>query len=99
MLRPALRGSSRLTRQKKNPLVNFKAMVKLNPYAKVVRDAELAAQAARAAKKAGPKAKKAAAPGTKLTRAKGAAGAAARKQSRAIYDALVTDEFAKPVLA
>ncbi len=48
VVRPALKGESNLARQKKNPLRNFKAMVALNPYAKTIREAELAAQAARA---------------------------------------------------
>lgn len=53
VLRPALRGSSRLTRQKKNPLVNFKAMVRLNPYAAKIRAQEVAAKKAPKGKKTG----------------------------------------------
>ena len=83
VVRPALRGESRLARQKKNPLRNFKAMVKLNPYAKVIREQELAAQAARAAGK-GPK--KAVVP--KADRAK------LRKASKKQYREMVAAEFA-----
>jgi large subunit ribosomal protein L4e len=87
VLRPALRGSHRLSRQKKNPLVNFKALVKLNPYAKTVREQEVAAAAARAAKKTGAKAAKKA--GTRNDKA-------ARARSTAQYKAMTSEEFKRP---
>ena len=83
VVRPALKGESNLARQKKNPLRNFKAMVALNPYAKVIRETELAAQAARREGK-GPK--------------KAATTAAERKArrtaSKSKYRAMVAEEFA-----
>jgi len=48
VVRPALLGKTRHARQKKNPLKNFKAMFKLNPYALTVRKAEAAAKAGKA---------------------------------------------------
>lgn len=66
--------------QKKNPLTNHKAMVKLNPYAAVVRKSELAAQAARAA--------------TKTKRAR--TSAKLRAASKAKIAAISNDEFVKP---
>jgi len=47
VVRPALLGKSRHARQKKNPLRNFKAMLKLNPYAATIRKAEAARKAAK----------------------------------------------------
>jgi len=82
VVRPALRGTSTLARQKKNPLSNFRARLKLNPYAKVIRDGELAAQAARAA---GKSAKKAAIPAK--------VRAARRKASKEQYKSMVAEEF------
>jgi large subunit ribosomal protein L4e len=82
VVRPALRGQTCLARQKKNPLVNFRAMVKLNPYAKVIRETELAAQAARAAGK-----------GPKKAKVPAAQRAASRKQSKAIYKSMIAEEF------
>ena len=82
VVRPALRGTSTLARQKKNPLTNFRARLKLNPYAKVIRESELAAQAARASGK-GPK--RAAVPAK--------VKAARRKASKAQYKAMVAEEF------
>jgi large subunit ribosomal protein L4e len=85
VLRPALRGSTRLSRQKKNPLTNFKAMVKLNPYAAVLRKEALAAAEARAKSKA-PKAKKTGVKADKKL----------RKQSKAYYKTLVSEDFSRP---
>ena len=50
-VRAAKSGKSTLPKQKKNPLKNLGAMVKLNPYALVLRRAELLAQEKRKAKK------------------------------------------------
>jgi large subunit ribosomal protein L4e len=83
VVRPALRGESNLARQKKNPLRNFKAMVALNPYARVIRETELAAQAARAAGK-GPKKVPAVAKKDRKER---------RTASKAKYRAMVAAEF------
>ncbi len=86
VLRPALRGSHRLSRQKKNPLANFKAMVKLNPYAAVLRKEALAAAEARKTAKKGPKAKKSNCKTDKNL----------RKQSTAYYKTLVAEDFSRP---
>ena len=77
-VRPALKGTSNLSRQKKNPLRNFKAMLKLNPYAAVIRAKELATVGKKtAAKKAG-------------TRNVKARRIASRKQ----YASIVAEDFA-----
>ena len=83
VVRPALRGESNLARQKKNPLRNFKARVALNPYARVIRETELAAQAARAAGK-GPK---------KAPAVPKAERKARRTASKSKYRAMVAAEF------
>jgi hypothetical protein len=56
VVRPALLGKSRHARQKKNPLRNFKAMLKLNPYAATIRKAEAARKAACAVAAEAPRA-------------------------------------------
>lgn len=104
VVRPAI-APRRLARQKKNPLVNAKAMIRLNPYAKVVREAEAKAAAERAAAKAagakggkGKSAKAAAVPKA----AKKAAAASTRndktrrRMSKAIIKAITSDEFKRP---
>lgn len=85
VVRPAVRDR-RLTRQKKNPLRNLKAMVKLNPYAAVVRKTEMAAAEARA--KAGKK--KAVKKGTRYNKQR-------RATSTAIIKSITnTEEFKAP---
>jgi hypothetical protein len=85
VLRPALRGSHRLSRQKKNPLRNKKVMDKLNPYAAFVRKSEVAAQAARAAAKGAKKIAKGTRKSSEL-----------RKASQAKIRAIKADEFSRP---
>lgn len=80
IVRPANKVLSRAQR-KKNPLKNFGARVKLNPYALAARRAELLAQEARAATKAAT-----------LKKARAAKKAhAARKKAN--YQQLVNDEL------
>lgn len=81
-VRPAVKSRA-FARQKKNPLVNKAAMAKLNPYAAVVRQAEVAAAAARAAAKG----KKVAAKRTSTVR---------RNASKAYFRSMAADEFVRP---
>lgn len=85
-LRPAVKGRE-WARQKKNPLRNKKTMLKLNPYAAVVRKTELAAAEARA---------KAKAKGEKRKRAGTASNLKLRAASRNFVRALASDEFVRP---
>lgn len=90
------KASVRFSRQKKNPLKNLGAMVKLNPYALAVRRQELKAQEARAAVKAANDATVKAGKKVKKTPAEAAfikqrkAHAAAKKAN---YASLVSEEF------
>lgn len=92
VVRPAVR-ERRLARQKKNPLKNFKALVKLNPYAAVLRKQEAAAAATKAAAKKGPKAaalsKTQKASMTKYSKVR-------RASSKAVYAAITSEEYARP---
>lgn len=93
VVRPAVRDR-RLAWQKKNPLRNFKALVKLNPYAKVVRDTEVKAQADRATAKAAKIAKK-----QPLTTKKTGTrySKKARAASTAVYKSVTkSEEFVRP---
>ena len=96
VLRPAVRDR-RLSRQKKNPLRNRAAMFKLNPYAKVVRESEMKAEAARAvARAAAAKAKR----GLPVSAAAKAASTRFSKQrkiaSRKYIASVRSDVFVKP---
>jgi large subunit ribosomal protein L4e len=82
VVRPAIK-SRRWASQKKNPLSNHTAMVRLNPYAAVVRKSEATAQAARAAKK------------TKRTGGT-RTSAKLRAASKAKFAAIRNDDFARP---
>jgi len=86
VIRPAVKDR-RFPAQKKNPLRNHAAMVRLNPYAAHVRKTEVAAQAARAAAKA-----KGAKKVTKGTRT----SPKLRKASTAKFVALRDNEFKRP---
>ena len=86
VVRPAVKDR-RFPAQKKNPLVNHAAMVKLNPYAAVARKTELAAQAARAVKKAAGAIKKRAGTRTSVD---------LRKASTSKIAALRSDDFSRP---
>ncbi len=85
VVRPAVKDRT-WAKQKKNPLTNHKAMVKLNPYAAVIRKNEMAAQAARAAKAAKGQFAKRARTSAKL-----------RGASKAKLAAIQEDDFARPV--
>lgn len=85
-LRPAVHGRV-WARQKKNPLRNKAAMLKLNPYAAIVRKTEAAAADARA---------KAKAAGVKTKRTGTAASKALRAASTKFIKALASDEFVRP---
>lgn len=85
-IRPAIRNRE-LARQKKNPLRNGKAMLKLNPYAAIVKKAETAAAEAKA---------KARAAGTKTKRTGTAGDAKRRAASKAFVAAISADEFVRP---
>jgi large subunit ribosomal protein L4e len=96
VLRPALRDR-RLSRQKKNPLKNKRAMFNLNPYAKVVRESEMKAEAARATARAdAAKAKR----GLPVAAAKKKTSTRFSKErrlaSRKIIAAIKSDDFIKP---
>mmetsp|Transcript_17372 Transcript_17372/g.59412 ORF Transcript_17372/g.59412 Transcript_17372/m.59412 type:complete len:104 (+) Transcript_17372:3-314(+) len=67
---------------KKNPLKNYGFMLKLNPYAKAVRKAELLLQEARSTKKAALVASKRADPAKAAQNKK---AAAMKKQAEAFY--------------
>ena len=84
--RPAVKDR-RWAVQKKNPLTNFKAMVRLNPYAAHVRKTEVAAQAKRAENKA---------KGLKKKRAGTRTDKKLRAASTAKYASLRNDEFVRP---
>ena len=84
VVRPAVKDRT-WAKQKKNPLANHKAMVKLNPYAAVIRKNEMAAQAARAAKAAKGQFAKRARTSAKL-----------RGASKAKLAAIQEDDFARP---
>ena len=76
--------------QKKNPLKNAAAMIKLNPYAKEVRKSEAAAAAARAAAKASKKK-------VKHVKRDNCKDSNARKAaSKSKFDAFTNDEFVRP---
>ena len=86
VVRPAVKDR-RFPSQKKNPLRNHAAMVRLNPYAATVRKLEVAAQEARAkAKKAGKKSKRA---GTRTN-------VKLRRASKAKFAAIASDAFVRP---
>lgn len=85
VVRPAIKGRQLAGDQKKNPLTNHKALVKLNPYAAFVRKTEVAAQAARAAAKGAKKIAK----GTRQSSER-------RKASAAKLRAIRSDEFVRP---
>jgi len=74
--------------QKKNPLVNLRAMVQLNPYALHVKRTEVVAAQKRAADKAAGAAKKR---GLDKATVK-----ARREKSIAFYKNLVSDDYVKP---
>jgi large subunit ribosomal protein L4e len=83
VIRPAVKDRT-WSRQKKNPLTNVKAMIKLNPYAKVVKQSEAAAQKKR---ESGKKEKKA------------RISSARRSTSQAFYRSLKSEEFIRPTEA
>lgn len=88
VVRPAIK-SRQWARQKKNPLRNVKAMIKLNPYAKKIRETEMKAAADRAAARAAGKkvpVKRAATRGSKARRA----------ASRKAYQSVTADTFVRP---
>jgi len=85
VVRPAVKART-FSRQKKNPLVNRRAMDKLNPYAREVRRQEAAAAAARAASKGKAAAKKR---GTRTDKTR-------RIASKAYFRALDSAEFVRP---
>jgi large subunit ribosomal protein L4e len=88
VVNPAVRGR-RLAWQKKNPLRNFKALVKLNPYAQQVRKTEVAAAEARSKARG---AKKAVKRGTRYLKARRAA-------STAIFNSITNFEsYAAPAI-
>lgn len=89
VVRAAKPGTVNRPRQKKNPLKNLGAMVKLNPYAIVLRRAELVAQEKRAAKKAAfLESKRKGLPG----RAQPKASKERKAASKAFYATMVADE-------
>lgn len=85
VVRPAIKGRQLAGDQKKNPLTNHRALVKLNPYAAFVRKSEVAAQAARAAAKGAKKIAKGTRKSSEL-----------RKASQAKIRAIHADEFSRP---
>lgn len=87
VVRPAVKGRQLAGDQKKNPLTNHRALVKLNPYAAHVRASETAAQAARAAAKGAKKVSK----GTRKS-------SALRKASSAKIRAILSEEFVRPTV-
>jgi large subunit ribosomal protein L4e len=89
VVRPAVKGRRIAGDQKKNPLTNFKALVKLNPYAAAVRKSEVEAQAARAAAKAKGKKARKIATSTRHSSER-------RKASAAKLRALRSEEFVRP---
>ena len=96
VLRPAVRDR-RLSRQKKNPLRNRSAMFKLNPYAKVVRESEMKAEAARAVARAAAAKAKRGLPVPAAAKATSTRFNKARKLASRKYIASVrSDVFVKP---
>ena len=96
VLRPAVRDR-RLSRQKKNPLRNRAAMFKLNPYAKVVRESEMKAEAARATARAAAAKAKRGLPVSAAAKASSTRFSKQRKIASRKYIASVrSDVFVKP---
>jgi large subunit ribosomal protein L4e len=89
VVRAAKVGTVNRPRQKKNPLKNLGTMVKLNPYAIVLRRAELLAQEKRAAKKAALVESKR---NGKGGRASAKVSKERKEASKAFYTGLVADE-------
>jgi len=99
VVRPAMRDR-RLSRQKKNPLKNRSAMFKLNPYAKVVRESEMKAEAARAvARAAAVKAKRGVPVAAEKKKTSTRFSKARRAASRAFIAAVKSDDFVTPAAA
>ena len=88
-IRATKSGKVNRPRQKKNPLKNLGTMIKLNPYAIVLRRAELVAQEKRAAKKAALVESKRAGKGG---RADAKVPKARKVASQAFYAGLIAEE-------
>jgi large subunit ribosomal protein L4e len=84
IVKPAIKGRE-WARQKKNPLTNHRALVKLNPYAAVVRKTEVAAAEARAKSKA-----------KKTKRSATATNKGRRGASKNFIRSTGADEFVRP---
>jgi large subunit ribosomal protein L4e len=89
VVRAAKPGFVRRPRQKKNPLKNLGTMIKLNPYAVVLRRAELVAQEKRAAKKAALVESKRAGKGGRATPK---VSKERKEAGKAFYAGLIADE-------
>ena len=95
VVNPAVRNR-RLTRQKKNPLKNKKAMFKLNPYSKVVRETEMKNEKARAEAKAAANAAKRGLPVTAAAKQSTRYSKVRRNNSKNFLRSVMSDEFVRP---
>ena len=95
VVRPAVRDR-RLSRQKKNPLRNNKAMDKLNPYAAKVRETEKKAQAAREAARAKANKEKRGLPVSAAQKAGTRYSKARRVASKNFIASVMNDDFVRP---